>query len=109
MEKESYTFQINQINTLMNNHFDLTNEDNTWSKERLTSIKLLSDVFNSYVDLAQDTMNFTELNNLTENQNKKFQKSLLKNLLFIFKIVQDKNISLNTILQSLESNTQGDL
>ena len=100
---EHYFLNKDTVNLLMSQYFELTNEENTWGKDRLTSVKLLSDVFNNYIDLAQETMNFTELDKLSKESQNNLEKSLLKNLLFILKIIQDKNLPLAKLLRSLEN------
>lgn len=99
---EHYFLNRDTVDSLMNQYFELTNEENTWGKDRLTSVKLLSEVFNNYIDLAQETMNFTELDNLSKESQENFEKSLLKNLLFILRIIQNKNLPLTKLLKSLE-------
>ena len=103
MEQSSYNFHIDEINKLMDENFVLTDQNNTWSKDRLASVKLLSEVFNTYIDLAEITMNFTELNKLTEDTQKNLEVNLFKNLLFIFKIIQDKDLSVSTLSESFKT------
>jgi hypothetical protein len=58
----------------------------TWGKETLHSAVLLAETFNCYIDFAEETDNFTNISKET-SINEPFKTALIKNLLFIYSIL----------------------
>lgn len=100
-DQEKYIFDKPSLILLMEEHFNLSKNTDRWGKDRLASINLLSQVFNSYIDVAQETLNFTDFKSLSSSDETKFKKTIAKNLLFIFNVLQEKQITPDEALQAL--------
>ena len=91
-EPEYYKIKRETVKNIVDANFNTSLEAQRWGKDRLMSVTLLSETFNSYLDIAEETLNFTQMGNLSEEKKVTLKKAMAKNLLFIFETI-DKNES----------------
>lgn len=100
-ETEYYTIKRETVKNIANSMFNTSSEAERWGKDRLMSVKLLSDTFNSYLDLAEQTLNFTQMESLSKEEQTTLKITVAKNLLFIFEIMDKNELSVPDALTAL--------
>lgn len=73
----------------------------TWGKDALLSAVLIGDIFNSYIDTAEKTNNFTDFTQ-SDSLDQAFKASLIKNLLFIQAILDKANLDETSLYEALK-------
>ena len=73
----------------------------TWGKDALFSAVLIGDIFNSYIDTAEKTNNFTDFTQ-SDSLDQAFKASLIKNLLFIQAILDKANLDETSLYEALK-------
>jgi hypothetical protein len=76
--------------------------ESSWGKESLLSAVILGDIFNSYIDFAEQTDNFT---NFSEeiSSDQPFKTALIKNLLFIYSILDKVGLDEIALYEALKT------
>ena len=93
METNQNNFNIDYINQLIENYYDDNLDTKGWKdKDTLRCITVLSDIFNSYLDVAQQTINFSQTLPTDSSEKEKLTITLAKNLLFITQLIQKEKI-----------------
>ena len=100
-ETEYYTIKRETVRNIANSMFNTSSEAERWGKDRLMSVKLLSDTFNSYLDVAEQTLNFTQMENLSEEKKIILKIAMAKNLLFILETMDKNQLSIPDALTAL--------
>ena len=103
METNQNNFNIDYINQLIDNYYDDNLDTKGWkNKDTLRCITVLSDIFNSYLDAAQQTINFSQTLPTDSSEKEELTITLAKNLLFITQLAQKENITPETLFSSLK-------
>jgi hypothetical protein len=100
-ETEYYNIKRETVKNIANQMFNTSPEAERWGKDRLMSVKLLSDAFNSYLDVAEQTLNFTQMQNLSEEKKTVLKVAMAKNLLFILEAVDENELSIQDVFTAL--------
>lgn len=100
-ETEYYTIKRETVKNIANSMFNTSSQAERWGKSRLLSVKLLSDVFNSYLDIAEETLNFTRMEDLPEEKEAILKIAMAKNLLFILETMDKNELSIPDALTAL--------
>ena len=104
METNQNNFNIDYINQLIDNYYDDNLDTKGWkNKDTLRCITVLSDIFNSYLDVAQQTINFSQTLPTDSSEKEKLTITLAKNLLFITQLIQKEKITPEALFNSLKA------
>jgi hypothetical protein len=104
-EKDCYTIDKQLVTKVTEKIFNTSEHPEAWGKDRLISVKLLSEVFNSYLDVAEETLNFTQLDNLPKEKESDFKIAIAKNLLFTLKVIAQNESSIDETISLLIDQT----
>lgn len=88
------------LNILIKTYFQET--ESSWGKESLLSAITIGDIFNSYIDIAEQTDNFTNFLEETSSD-QPFKTALIKNLLFIYSILDKVGLDENALYEALKA------
>jgi|11BtaG_2_1085332.scaffolds.fasta_scaffold00001_44 hypothetical protein len=99
----SYTIDKELVETLVNDNYNNSSSPTRYGKTRLISTQLLSKVFNAYLDIAEKSCNFTELDNLSDEEERTFNKAIAKNFLFILSLIHANDSSVEDVLKSVDN------
>ena len=103
METNQNNFNIDYINQLIENYYDDNLDTKGWKdKDTLRCITVLSSIFNSYLDTAQQTINFSQTLPTDSSEKEELTINLAKNLLFITQLAQKESIPPETLFNSLK-------
>lgn len=102
-ETEYYNIKRETVKNLASSMFNTSPQAERWGKDRLMSVKLLSETFNSYLDVAEQTLNFTQMENLSEEKKTVLEVAMAKNLLFILEAIDKNESSIENTLATLSA------